>query len=392
MTIVHILTSSYWPSRGGMEESIARITRLLTRSGERACITYVRDTKPAPDGEGGPGGGTVVYLRQAKADLAPPALASVTGYLTERHRMDYLLFRNGVSDSISTHPTARHVIVSFYLSSSGFLGQHVASELALPHIARASGSDLSTDFHHPHKMHAVEFVVRRASHVVTQSREQECWLRAAGLRSDRMTTIHASLPDDFPAERWRFRPDADIHLVSDGGYQFNKGTHLLFAAYRHAVRRGLRAILTVAGTTEEGARAYWDRERARLAEEFGSRVQLLDWVNKQKVYELLLRSHLYGSATLGEGCSLARLAALALGMPIVSTSCGELPDLAVGMEHVRLVPPGSTDRFTAAVEQAAHELPGLAGRIDQAAIDTVRKHLVPSRELSQWESVLGDVS
>jgi glycosyltransferase involved in cell wall biosynthesis len=392
VTFVHILTSSYWPHRGGMEESVGRIAALLTRPGDRTCIIYVRDTKPAPEGAEAPDGGKVVYLWQEKAGLAPPALASVTGYPSERHRMDYLLFRNRVSDTMTAHPAHRHVLLSVYLSDSGFLAQHVASELAIPHIARASGSDLSADLHNPYKMHAVELVVRRATHVVTVSREQEGWLRATGLRANRITTIHNSLPDDFPAERWQFRSDADIHLVSDGGYQFNKGTHLLFAAYRHAVRRGVSAVLTVAGETEQGGRAYWERERARLTEEFGGRVRLLDWIDQRKVYDLLLGSHLYCSATLGEGCSLARLAALALGMPIISTRCGELPDLAAGMAHVRLVPPGSTDRFAGAVEQAARELPALASRIDGGAIDTVRKHLLPSRELSQWESVLREAS
>jgi glycosyltransferase involved in cell wall biosynthesis len=391
VTFLHILTGVYWPDRGGLEESIARIARLITRSGGRSCIIYVRDTQPPADDTKGPGAGTVVYLRKAKTDLAPPALASVTGYPDERYRLDYLLFRNGVAETVAAYPSDRHIVVSFYLTSSGFLAQHVASELALPHIACSGGGDLSADLHNPHRMHPVEFVLRRATHVVTLSREQEYWLRVHGLRSERVTTIHNALPEDFPTAQWRFKPDADVHVVSDSGYRFLKGLHLLFAAYRSAVRGGVRATLTVMGLTESGARGYWERERARLSDEFGDRVRFLDWVDKPKVYDLLLASHLYCSATLGEGCSLARLAALALGMPIVSTACGELPELAAAMGHVRLVPPGSVDHLSAALEETARALPSLALKIDQRVLETLRKHLSPSRELAQWEGLLREV-
>lgn len=388
MTFVHFLTGSYWPDRGGMEDSVARIARLLMRSGDHACIVYVRDTRPPAEGERREGIERVVYFREAKAELAPPALASVTGYLDERYRLDYLLFRNAVADALAAHPADRHLLVSFYLSSSGFLAQHVAAELGLPHVAHASGSDLSADLHNPHRAAPIELVLRGAAHVVTLSGEQERWLRVGGLRRDRMTTIHNALPEDFPADRWRFAPDARVRLVSDTGYQFNKGTHVLFAAYRRLVRRGVDAMLTVVGKTEAAGRAYWERERARLADELGDRVRLLEWMDAPMLHELRLRSHLYCSATLGEGCSLARLAALAAGMPIVSTRCGELPDLAEDMAHVRLAPPGAVDRFATALEEAARELPRVAEKIDDAALDRLRRHLAPARELAQWETVL----
>jgi glycosyltransferase involved in cell wall biosynthesis len=390
VTFVHILTGTYWPDRGGMEESVARIAHLLTRSGDRTCIIYVRDTRSPVEEATAPDGGTVVYLRNAKASLAPPALASVTAYPEERYRLDYLLFRNAVAESVAMHPSSQHVIVSFYLSTSGFLAQHVASELGLPHIARASGTDLSADLHNPHRMPPVEFVLRRASHVVTLSHEQTRWLQLNGLRTERVTMIHNSLPNGSPTDRWRFRRDGDVHIVNDSGYQFVKGTHLLFAAFRRAVQGGVRATLTVVGPTESRARAYWERERARLSTEFGDRVRLLDWIDKPRVYDLLLSSHLYCAPTLAEGCSLARLGALTLGMPVISTACGELLDLAADMDHVRLVPPGSTARLAAVLEQTARDLPLLASQIDGHAVQALREHVSPSRELAQWEALLGE--
>ncbi|HXJ78356.1 MAG TPA: glycosyltransferase family 4 protein [Candidatus Methylomirabilis sp.] len=390
MTFVHMLTDSYWPDRGGMEESVARIAHLLTRSGDRTCTIYVRDTRPPAEGATDPGGGTVVYLWNAKAALAPPVLASVTTYPEERYRLDYLLFKNAVAEAVARHASSRHVIVSFYLTTAGFLAQHVAAELGIPHVARATGSDLSADLHNPHRMAPVEFVLRRASHVVTLSREQARWLEFAGVGAERVTMIHNSLPDDSPAERWRFRPEGDVHIVSDSGYRFQKGTHLLFAAFRGAVRDGVRATLTVVGPAESRARAYRERERASLSEELGDRVRLLDWMDKPKVHDLLLVSHLYCAPTLGEGCSLARLAALALGMPIVSTACGELPDLAADMDHVRLVPPGSIVRLAAVLEQTVRDLPRMASQIDGHRLNALSEHLSPSRELAQWDALLGE--
>jgi len=388
VTFVHILTPTYWPDRGGMEESVARIAQLLARSGHRICTTYVRDTSPPTDAPTPAVDGSVVYLRRAKAPLASPALASVTAYPEERYRLDYLLFRAAVAEAIAKHPSSRHLIVSFYLTTSGFLAQHVASDLGIPHIASASGNDLSADFHNPYRMPPIEFVLRRADHVVTLSGEQERWVKQSNLRTGRVTTIHNSLPDGVLTGRWRFNRDRDVHIVNDSGYHFRKGTHLLFAAFRCAVGGGARATLTVAGSTESQTRAYWERARAALSAEFGERVRLLDWIDKSKIHDLLLSSHLYCAPTFGEGCSLARLAALALGMPVISTACGELLDVAAHMDHVRLVPPGSTDRLAAALEETVRELPQVASRIDGDAVQALRQHLSPAREFAQWDAVL----
>jgi glycosyltransferase involved in cell wall biosynthesis len=391
VTFVHFLTATYWPDRGGMETWVAGLARLLTRPGDRACVVYVRDSRPPDAGERSPGDARVVYFRRAKAELAPPALASVTAYPDERYRLDYLLFRNAVAEAVAAHPGDRHVLVSIYLSSSGFLAQHVAAELGLPHVACAAGSDLSADLHNPHRAAPIELVLRGAAHVVAQSGEQERWMRAGGLRRDGVTVIHNALPDDFPPDRWRLPEAKPLRLVCDTGYQFNKGTHVLFAAFRRLLGGGVDATLTVVGRTEAGNRAFWERERARLGAELGDRVRLLDWIEPSALQELRMGSHLYCSATLGEGCSLARLAALATGMPLVSTRCGELPDLAADLAHVRLAPPGSIDGLAAALDETARGLSRLAETIDGAALDRLRRHLTPARELAQWETVLRGV-
>src|SRR5438874_333130 len=120
----------------------------------------------------------------------------------------------------------------------------------------------------------------------------------------------------------------------------------------------------------------------------GDRIRLHGHIDPESVRTHLLSSDVYCSATLGEGCSLARSAAMVTGIPIVSTNCGELADLASDVPHVRLSQPADSSGFLEALRDMCVGV--LTGRvtIDTSAVDRWCHYFRPEREQEEWRACI----
>lgn len=383
--VCHMLTGVFWPQRGGMEDSVARIAGMLALEGARVRV-YVRLTAPRPDTLPFPLNAETVYFYPEKQLLLAPLSDDPTENTSEGHRIDYLLFRAGVHREISLAPNRRHVLFSFGISTSGFLAQHVALDLGLPHVACCRGSDLSLDMHTPIGMPGVEFVARQASLVVTLSGELEQWIRRVCGRTSDVVTIHNSLPTDLPSEVWKPHGQRSLRIFSDVGFFQKKGTHLLIEAFRRLRASAQNVSLTIAGATAREQQHYWNEVGSSFTPADSS--TFLPYLPQAEVYRFMLASDVYCSPSLGEGGAKARLAALALGVPMVTTRCGEMVDLATTWDRVILASPGSLSELLEGLACMADRVRSCSLAADLGKLQSLRRYLHPDRERQQWVEVL----
>lgn len=388
MTIVHFLVESFDPKRGGMEESAFRIVQAFAGDPNFRFIGYLisaEDENPVcPKNLS-----RRIDLDQQIRPLIQP-LGIGTGKLSlgRRSRLQILVAKEILQCEMQQHPDARHVLLSFFLSTAGFVGQQLACELNIPHIACARGSDLGHRLFTQEGIGPIEFVTARAARVVTTSRLHAELVRKICGRGTGLRTIYNALPPGI-TPCWQPRKRKRVHLVSAGGYCIKKGTHLLLEAVARLLDEGLPIELEVVGPTRPG---YWDRVRELYSSRHPSRIRMNDMIGRGEMESFLLNGDIYCSASLSEGCSNATMLALGLGMPVVSTATGALVDLAAGLHHVRMVPPASVTALASALRNAVLGLLNGSLQVDRDLVCGIVKRLSPEREYSEWSRIFDEVA
>jgi predicted glycosyltransferase len=115
-------------------------------------------------------------------------------------------------------------------------------------------------------------------------------------------------------------------------------------------------------------------------------IEQVGWVPKARFDELLERSDLFVSASVGEGCSNSLNHALASGIDILSTPVGAVGDyLAMGVTGLESFPVADADRLAELIG-ARLDRGGQGRRHDRTA--TMGQVFDPEREKAQWEDVI----
>jgi len=385
--VIHIVANSLDPKRGGLEQSALRIARHLKAHPDGAEVfLYSREeeVENAPDLSPGP----MEYLGTGRRRLLEP----FGGGWTQHYwfRLDVALLQMIIRRRIKTLPEQQHVILSFYASSAGFVAQHVANLVGIPHIASVRGTDFSNDMYSREWMHCLEFTVKSATWVVTTNLTQEAQIRDVFGRKDCIRTIYNSCEKpSVRALRLRKRGKA-IRLFCDTGFSFKKATHLVMRAVETLAGEGLPVHLTAVGSTEMECADFFDGERKSLLDRFPKNFDFRGQVSQTEARRLLLEADAYCSASLSEGCSNATLKALVHGLPIVSTNVGILPDLAGGLDHVLVSDPVDFEQFVANLRTMVTRLLSKGVSVSRDQISLFANRLSPAVEASAWHRVIDD--
>lgn len=375
-----------------MEESAHRVLQLLSPDPELHFTTYLFAAKHDPEIPSGLSAtvniGALVDKLLNPFDRNKPTQQEVREVLAEWPRLQVLLAKTAVRRAMDHRPNDTHLILSFYLTSMGFVGQHVASALDIPHIACSRGSDLGRDIYSPEHIPALQFVARRATALVTSCTEPRLVAERMLERADAVHVVHNSLPPHLRPIWTRRRRDT-VRLISISGYSVKKGTAILLQAVAELLHESLPVELSIFGSVGPGG---WETLCGSFLERYPGKLSFHKWIPKAELEAHILDADIYCSASLFEGFSNANMLALALGIPIVGSATGALIDFAANLKHVALVPPGSVEQFRDELRtMVLRTMDGTLEVSTRGVLDVVER-LSPNKERDEWQALIRGVA
>ncbi|MFM9888689.1 MAG: glycosyltransferase family 4 protein [Burkholderiales bacterium] len=151
-------------------------------------------------------------------------------------------------------------------------------------------------------------------------------------------------------------------LVYLGRFSRNKGIYDLLEIHARLVAGHAHLRLVCAGDGEV------DLVRLRVqAASMQSAVEIREWISPSEKWALLNNATVYVLPSYFEGLPMSLLEAMAVGVPVVASRVGGIPDLIVDRINGLLVEPGDVDGFVAAIDQLLGDsdrrrVIGMAGR------------------------------
>lgn len=121
-----------------------------------------------------------------------------------------------------------------------------------------------------------------------------------------------------------------------------------------------------------------------------SRVTLPGWVAGKDKDDLLAQADVFVLPSYFEGLPVGVLEAMALGVPIVATNVGGIPDVVSDGVHALLVDPGDVAALAQAIKSLLVDR-GLADRLRQNAYERARSVYSEQIVMSQLESLYREV-
>jgi glycosyltransferase involved in cell wall biosynthesis len=177
--------------------------------------------------------------------------------------------------------------------------------------------------------------------------------------------------------------DDEILALTVANLRAQKGYEVLLEAARRVTASGARVRFAAVGTGEQSAEVHALHDSLGL----GDRFQLLG--ERSDVGRLLAGADMFVLASHFEGLPVAIMEATSMGLPIVTTAVGEIPNILTDDVDALLVPPARMDLLTAAIERLAAD-PTLRSRLGAAALERSTMFDV-ARATTQIEGIYGDL-
>ena len=367
-----------------------RIGRNLSQAGFRVVVYTLHQPADYLFRDPSHEGMKVVHLSDQEFLLEPYRREGHSElFATEGTRITALQLHNAVEAEKQNCSGARHVMISFYASGTGFLAQMAATGLRIPHIVAVRGTDFELDVFGAKQHPRLRTAIEGATQVVTTNQEQADALSAIFRVRRPIRTIHNALPDSEARPFWEWQAAATVRLISDCGFSGRKATHLLLRAVASLLDRGLPASLTVLGSVFWlESQAYWEESKAWYELRYPDRFSFPGQIRHEELDRYLLSAHIYCSASLAEGSSMSRIRALTLGIPIVTTANGGLPGLVAGCGHVRLCRAGDLDALTNELQAMVAAIQSETVQPDRSCVERWRLHFHVDRERKEWISAI----
>jgi glycosyltransferase involved in cell wall biosynthesis len=231
---------------------------------------------------------------------------------------------------------------------------------------------------------AVRWALESADAVVALTAGWE--RKLAGRGRLRRSTVIPNAPDLTEVTPTK-RGEPEQLVLFLGHLYRDKGVYELLEAFStlRATRPSVRLVLAGEGSEEDALRA-----RARRLGLDGA-VELPGWVDPATKVDLLTRAACFVLPSYREGLPLALLEAMVVGVPIVATPVGGVPDVVEDGRHALLVPPTDVAALARAVGRVLDEpdvAAGLAGAARERALEEYTSDALAERVGNLYRAVL----
>jgi glycosyltransferase involved in cell wall biosynthesis len=197
------------------------------------------------------------------------------------------------------------------------------------------------------------------------------------------STVHVIRPaveiERFTRDRPRTGPSGPAHVITVARLHWVKGIELQISAAAELRARGHELRWTVVGDGPE-------RTPLELRSEWTGVADVVEFVGAQPptdVRQLLLEADLFVLSSWSEGTANSVLEAMALEIPVVSTSAGGMGEVLTDGVDAMVVAPGDAGSLADAVERMITQ-PELAAELAAAGRRTVSGGYTLDRQRRQW--------
>jgi glycosyltransferase involved in cell wall biosynthesis len=173
----------------------------------------------------------------------------------------------------------------------------------------------------------------------------------------------------FPLRRARF-PREVPRITILGRLSPEKGHAVLLEAVRKLADINLLTEIEIIG--DGPFEAAIRRQAADLGIE--QRVVYSGELQPHAVADRLADADIFCMASFAEGLPISIMEAMAIGVPVVTTWVGGIPELAVHDETALTVPPGNSDALAAAIKRLVDDIPLRERLITSARAAVERRH------------------
>lgn len=115
-------------------------------------------------------------------------------------------------------------------------------------------------------------------------------------------------------------------------------------------------------------------------------IYLIGYQSQPKVLEILMSSNVFVMPSRSEGIPFALLEAAALGMPIVATHCGGIPEVLTDGKNALLVPIGDVEVLSKAMA-LLYTNQSLANRLGKSARDKIAHHYSLDKQMELMKDI-----
>lgn len=234
-----------------------------------------------------------------------------------------------------------------------------------PYLLHVHGSEFA-DFYEecrPAARRIVSAVLARATLVLALSEAWRSTLQKISPQA-RIEVLMNAVPLP-PADGSPRSGEGEPTLLFFGEIARHKGVFELARAFARVTGDlpGLRLVYAGKGSGVE--------ETRRLADQLGlgGRVEFTGWLEAERARATLAAATIFVLPSFVEGMPMALLEAMALGLPVIATPVGGVPEIVTHQVDGLLVPPGDVDALAAAIARLMSE-PALRERLGRAARET----------------------
>lgn len=391
-----IVTSQYPPQIGGLGHSTHRIATMLAKHGVAThVVVFTKHHRPVSfddsletsrEGEITVHRAKVWHPDWREVSEANAEAVSEAAVLTRYNRELFDLLN---------HLQLRYqfdLLHAFFLYPAGFAATTLARYHQIRSIVSIRGNDVGKYMFDPLRREFVRTALAQADYVTSVAASlHEIADKTLAPLANRSRVILNSI--DLASATPNTRPDLPLRgtvIGAAGLFRYKKGLIYLFKALAR-LKNELDFTLLLAGDFFSPA----DREK-HLADldALGLREQMVltGRVPHGKMPDYLqLFDVVVFPSLFAEGCPLTMLEAMAVGIPVIASRTGAIPEVIKNGESGLLVEPGSSDEIYAAIKRV---LSDSTLRADLAAgARNQAEALSPARERREWlevyEKVLG---
>jgi colanic acid/amylovoran biosynthesis glycosyltransferase len=187
---------------------------------------------------------------------------------------------------------------------------------------------------------------------------------------DKIKVVHCGLEPSFyqvPSTRVPSKP----RLVCVGRLCEQKGQLLLIEAAKSLNESGVDFELVLAGDGE--LRAPIEKLIAQY--QLTDKVKITGWINSAEVRSHLLNSQALVLPSFAEGLPVVIMEAMSLKRAVISTYIAGIPELVKDQENGWLIPAGSVEMLTVAIQQLLNTPPEALNKMGEAAyLKVIERH------------------